>query len=329
MNKIERGLPFKQYQNFRYEDSRYPGLKGFVINSSSLSDIDEEKKDSGSPARFHWNQILQQGEKKNTPALTFGRAFHSYVLEPEEFAEEYMVEDKLLYDEILLEAQKEQVEQKRKPSEKFSKNLSTWKKFVKEMEFEGKELLPDSTMQQIEAMTRSIKNSNFAVDFKCVEIFNSLNYEAEVSVFHDLQDKNGDSIPCKARLDYVDSLANDGKGLIVDLKSINEWSPGNSISHFKWYRQMAFYKAIAVAAGLVTEDCECGWIFCEKVAPFEAHYHKAPDCLLELGRADYKFLLTKIATSAKSNIWPGHGPLTYTAKLEKEMEDAQIFADSI
>lgn len=325
MNKIERGLPFKHYQNYRNDDSRYPGLKGLVINSSCLSDIDDDKKDAGSPARFKWNHILDKGEKKKeSPALTFGRAFHSYVLEPCEFNEEYIVEDQLLYDEILIEAQKEQVEQKRKPSEKFSKNLSTWKKFVKEMQFEGKELLPDQTMQQIEAMTRSIKNSNFAVDLKCVEIFNSLNFEAEISVFQDLTDATGSNLPCKARLDYVDSLANMGDGLIVDLKSIAEWSPGNSINHFKWYRQMAFYKDIAVAAGLVSENCQTGWIFCEKSAPFEAHFHEADDCLIDLGRAEYKFLLNQIRQCAESGQWPGHSKIIYPQSLEKKLEEVQL-----
>ena len=58
MNKIERGLPFKQYQNYRNTDSRLPGLNGLVINSSSLSDIDDDKKDSGSAARFYKNHVI-------------------------------------------------------------------------------------------------------------------------------------------------------------------------------------------------------------------------------------------------------------------------------
>ena len=324
MNKIERGLPFKQYQNYRNTDSRLPNLNGLVINSSSLSDIDDDKKDAGSAARFYYNHVLEKGEKKkSSPALTFGRAFHSYVLEPEEFNEEYVIEDKLLYDEILLKAQKEQIEQKRKPSEKFSKNLSAWKNFVKEIEFEGSELLSDSTMQQIENMTRSIKDQKFAVDPYCVEIFNSLNYECEVSVFNDLNDATGKPVPCKARLDYVDSLANDGNGLIVDLKSIAEWSPGRSINIFKWYRQMAFYKDIAISAGLVTEDCKAGWIFCEKSAPYEAHFHQAEDCLIELGRAEYRFLLNQIRLAAETNHWPGHGKITYPQSLEKKLEEVQ------
>tara|TARA_S200002703_G_C3793894_1_gene245090 strand:+ start:1171 stop:2154 length:984 start_codon:yes stop_codon:yes gene_type:complete len=324
MNKIERGLPFKHYQNYRHDDKRLPGLHGLVINSSSLSDIDEEKKDSGSAARFKWNHILDNREKRNSaPALTFGRAFHSYVLEPEEFNEEYVVEDNCLYDEILQQAQKEQIEQKRKPSEKFSKNLSAWKKFVKDVEFEGKELLPESTMLQIEAMTRSINNSNFAVDLKCVEIFNSLNYEAEISVFNDLIDLSGKPIPCKARLDYVDSLANNGDGLIVDLKSIAEWSPGYSIDRFKWYRQMAFYKDIAIAAGLVSDNCKTGWIFCEKSAPFEAHFHEAEDCLIEAGRIEYKYLLHRIRDCAEQGKWAGHGKIIYPHSLEKKLEEVQ------
>ena len=324
MNKIERGLPFKQYQDYKQKYDDLDGLNGFVINSSSLSDIDEEKKDSGSAARFKWNHILDNREKKSSsPALTFGRAFHSYVLEPLEFSEEYVVEDNCLYDEILQQAQNEQIAQKRKPSEKFSKNLSVWKKFVKDMEFEGKELLPQSTMNQIEAMSRSITNEKFAVDPKCVEIFNSQDYETELSVFCELNDLSGQKLPCKARLDYIDSLANNGDGLIVDLKSIAEWSPGYSIDRFKWYRQMAFYKDIAIAAGLVTENCKSGWLFCEKSAPFEAHFHEAEDCLIEAGRIEYKYLLHRIRDCAEQGKWAGHGKIIYPHSLEKKLEEVQ------
>ena len=82
-----------------------------------MSDIDDDK-DAGSAARFYYNHVLAKGEKnKKSPALTFVKRFCSYVLEPDEFNEEYVIEDELLYEEILLKAQKEQIEQKRKPSE--------------------------------------------------------------------------------------------------------------------------------------------------------------------------------------------------------------------
>ena len=58
MNKLEQiknGMPSKQYQDYKQKYDDLDGLNGFVINSSSLSDIDEEKKDSGSAARFKWN----------------------------------------------------------------------------------------------------------------------------------------------------------------------------------------------------------------------------------------------------------------------------------
>jgi hypothetical protein len=191
------------------------------------------------------------------------------------------------------------------------------------MEFMGKELISASSYELIEAMARSINDSNFAVDPKCVDIFKSLDFEAEVSVFHDLKDLSGKPVPCKARLDYVDSLANNGRGLIVDLKSIAEWSPGYSIDRFKWYRQMAFYKDIAVATGLVSNDCRCGWIFCEKSAPYEAHYHEAEDCLIERGRIEYKYLLHRIRDCAETGKWPGHGKIVYPHSLEKKLEEVQ------
>ena len=64
MRKIERNISFKEYQNYREQAGVYPALKGLVINSSSLSDIDEEKeKDSGSAARFKYNYVEDNKER--------------------------------------------------------------------------------------------------------------------------------------------------------------------------------------------------------------------------------------------------------------------------
>ena len=326
MKKIERNLSFKTYQNYREEGGVYPALKGLVINSSSFHDIDEEKKkDSGSAARFKYNHVDDNKEKNSeAPALTFGRAIHAYILEPQTFEEDYVVEDADLHDRILSIANDEQIANKRKPSERFSKSLGAWKKFVADMKFEGREIISEGVMRQIEKMTASIINEKVALDKKTVEIFKSKTYETEVSIFTDLRGLNDFKMPCKARLDLVDPIANDGKGLIADVKSIAEWSPGRSLEGWKWYRQMAFYLDMAIAADLVEEGCKCGWIFVEKSAPYEAQFHEAEDCLIEAGRIEYKYLLHRIHDCAERDIWPGHGKITYPFTLERKLEEVQL-----
>jgi hypothetical protein len=326
MKKIERNISFKEYQNYREESGVFPSLKGLVINSSSLSDFDEEKeKDPGSGARFKYNHVENNKEKNSeAPALTFGRAIHAYVLEPETFAEDYVVEDADLHDRILSIANDEQIENKRKPSENFSKSLGAWKSFVADMRFECKEIISASMMSQIEKMTASIINEKIALDKKTVEIFKSETYETEVSIFADLKDTCGVSLPCKARLDLIDSIANGGRGLIADLKSIAEWSPGHSIQGWKWYRQMAFYLDMAKAANIVSDDCQCGWIFVEKSPPYEAQFHEAEECLIKAGRIEYQYILHRIQDCADRDVWPGHGKIKYPWNLEKKIEEVQL-----
>ena len=326
MRKIERNLSFKEYQNYREEAGVYPALKGLVINSSSLSDIDEEKeKDSGSAARFKYNHVDDNKEKNSeAPALTFGRALHAYVLEPETFEEDYIVETEALHELILSLANEEQIANKRKPSEKFSKSLGAWKVFVADMKFECKEIISENVMRQIEKMTASIMNEQVALDKSTVEIFKSKSYETEVSIFTDLRDMCGSKLPCKARLDLIDPITNGGRGLIADVKSIGEWSPGRSLESWKWYRQMAFYKDIAIAADLIGDDCKCGWIFVEKSAPYEAQFHEAEDCLIKAGRIEYQYLMHRIHDCAENDVWPGHGKIKYPFTLERKLEEVQL-----
>tara|TARA_B100000530_G_scaffold279827_1_gene193278 strand:+ start:274 stop:1158 length:885 start_codon:yes stop_codon:yes gene_type:complete len=282
---IIRDMPFADYQ-------ARPG-----INSSSLSDIDPKRRDAGSPAKYYHNHVLGNAEPFDSEALRFGRAFHSYVLTPKVFKDEYAIESEKLYQSILDRANAEQKAAKRKPSEKFSKNLKAWKDYKASIEEMGGELLSADSYHQIQEMA----------SHEQTYVLESPHMEFEISIFHELMGMN-----CKARLDAYDPSTN----TIYDLKTISEWNPGGSIAQWSWHRQAAFYTDLAIESGLAKPGCKFAWVFCKKSPPYEALCHTCEPEILEAGRDYYRELLATIHECRNSGEWPGPG-ITYPYGLQK------------
>ena len=306
-SEIIRDLPFEAYR-------RWPG-----INNSSLHELDADRRDAGCPARYHWAHVLGNREDIASDALSFGRAFHSYVLTPTAFEAEFAVENEALYADILAKAQRQQEEQKRKPSTKFSKSLTAWKEYKAEIQEEGKELVDAGAFERIKAMDQMIRNPAKTLDPKVAAIFKRPEgdaLEAEVSILAQLDDGRGNLLDCKARLDAFDKTAN----TIYDLKSIAEWDPGGAIWKWGWWIQAAFYADIAMASGLADKGCKFGWIFSRKAPPYEAALHMAEADLLKAGRITYRQHLQTIHDCRQSGHWPGHAPVTYPYGLNQILD---------
>jgi len=304
--EIIRDLPFKEYQ-------AKPG-----INNSSLSDIDPDRRDQGSPAKYHHNHVLELKDKTfaDSDALKFGRAFHSFILTPDEFTKEYAIENEALYAAVLAEAQKEQIAQKRKPSEKFSKNLTAWKRYKQTSLEAGVELLAGDHFETIKAMAQRITDPDAAFDERTAKIFTGRadgdELDNEVSLFAPLDDGRGNLLECKARLDAYDPTAN----MIYDLKSLGEFDPGGAIAKWRWWVQAAFYTDIAKASGLTTERPGFGWIFSHKAPPHVCLFHKCENELLKQGRHVYQGHLQTIHDCRESGNWPGPAMVSYGYELQ-------------
>lgn len=303
---IIRDLPFKEYQ-------AKPG-----INNSSLSDIDPDRRDQGSPLKYYHNHVLELKDKTfaDSDALKFGRAFHSYILTRDEFDQEYAIENEALYALVLAEAQKEQVAQKRKPSEKFSKNLTAWKRYKQTSLEAGVELLAGDHFETIKAMAHRITDPDAAFDKRTAKIFTGRadgdELDNEVSLFAPLDDGRGNLLDCKARLDAYDPTAN----MIYDLKSLGEFDPGGAIAKWRWWVQAAFYTDIAKASGLTDERPGFGWIFSHKNPPYECLFHKCENELLKEGRRAYQSHLRSIYDCRESGHWPGPQMVLYPYGLQ-------------
>jgi hypothetical protein len=308
MSEIIADLPFSDYQA-RPE-----------VNNSSLHDLDEERRDAGCPAKYYHNHVLKEKDHSHaeTPALSFGRALHSFCLTPKMFLDEYVVEDEQLYQRILAEANEEQLKKKRKPSPKFSKSLGAWKSHVQQVKADGKELIDQKAYAQIIAMTERIKDPELALDKRTPEIFEK-ELQCELSCFADLPDGRGGHVACKARIDALHEGLHEPGAIttIYDLKSLAEWNPGRSISQWGWWVQAAFYSDIVQACGLSSGTPRFAWIFTKKVAPYESMLHYAEPALIQAGRVAYQGHLQTIIDCRKSGEWPGHGPVTYPHSLEQ------------
>jgi len=298
---IIRDMPFAEYQ-------ARPG-----INSSSLGDIDPKRRDAGSPERYYHKHVLGDAEPFDSEALRFGRAFHSFVLTPDAFDDEYVKETPELYERILDEANAEQKAAKRKPSEKFSKNLKAWKDYKAKIEESGRELLSADSYHQIDVMAahecfKEFWEVHFIHDKRDKpEGWDNVHINFEISIFHEMM-----GMDCKARLDAYDSETN----TIYDVKTLTEWNPGGSIAQWAWHRQAAFYTDLAIESGLAKPGCKFAWIFCKKSPPYEALCHTCEPELLEEGRKYYRELLAKIHECRNSGEWPGPG-MVYPYSLQK------------
>tara|TARA_R100000734_G_C3312626_1_gene103688 strand:- start:277 stop:1218 length:942 start_codon:yes stop_codon:yes gene_type:complete len=311
MTEVIDDLPFADYQA-RPE-----------VNNSSLHDLDEDRRDAGCPAKYYHNHVLKLKDHSHaeTPALSFGRALHSFCLTPKVFLDEYVIENDELYQRILAEANEEQIANKRKPSPKFSKSLGAWKAYTKQVKETGKELLDQKSYKQIIEMTEHIKDPEKALDQRTPKIFEK-DLQYELSCFASLDDGRGNLVDCKARLDAFDEGNPEPNAVatIYDLKSLAEWNPGKSIASWGWWVQAAFYADIAKACGLCSNTPRFAWIFTKKTAPYESQLHFAEPALIKAGRLCYQGHLQTIVDCRKSGEWGGHGPVTYPHSLNQILE---------
>jgi len=321
---IKKDLPFRDYVD-------WPG-----INQSSFQDLDPDR--DGCPAIWHFrNSDEGEPEERDSEALGFGRAFHSYALTPDAFDQEYKVEDADLYAEIIqracqeIEAAKAEVDQLReggakvkdlppalvarsraKPPTAFSKSLDAWKSTVTELERVGVELIPARSFSTIESMWKS------ALKIPAVVALHADPEATELSISGDLDDGTGRKVRCKARLDLLSK-----SGEIHDLKTVQSAAPvalGRFIWKYRAYIQAAFYLDLAKAVGI---EAKCfSWCFIDKRPPYPAVYHIAEPELIKLGRAGYQGFLQIIADCRERGHWPGHFDQPYYPEILNTLIEA-------
>tara|TARA_R100000005_G_C4971085_1_gene184056 strand:+ start:349 stop:1116 length:768 start_codon:yes stop_codon:yes gene_type:complete len=150
-------------------------------------------------------QKLLDGHQEETPALIFGSAFHTYVLEPEKWKQ-----DVAIYDGK-------------------TRRGKAWEEFQEQ--HASKTIINKSEYQKIVAMRRALCTPEDNYEF----IENSLH---EVVRVWEMQ-----GVKCKGKADCVYETK-DGKKIIIDVKTTQDASPDGfrrSAYKYGYHRQASFY----------------------------------------------------------------------------------------
>ena len=226
-----------------------------------------------SPAHFQ-NYLVAPHEP--TPAMQFGTAFHAALLEPEAFAETYVVVPK--FDRRTKEGKE---------------SAARW-----ESENVGKTALTDEQMSALHEMTLNVRQHSGASRLLSQG-------QAEMSCFW-LDAETG--IECKCRPDFLASFEEQFCG-IVDVKTCCDASAegfSRSIVSFGYDVQAAFYQdGLKLLTG---RTLPFYFLAVEKEAPFAIAVYQASEDLIEIGRAKYRGALQLLRWCRDRGEWPGYQP---------------------
>ncbi len=254
-----------------------------AVSKSRLDVIDR------SPAHYYYQYLSGKYERSSTKTFDIGGAAHKLILEPHEFAKEFVAVPKTA-------PKRPSVTQLNaaKPSPSTVAAIQWWEQF--NTTHAGKTQISANDMAEITAIYDSVYRHKAA---------NWLLKEgiAEASIFF-TEPETG--IECKARPDFFNS-----DSFIVDVKTTVNASPsafGWSALKYRYQVQAAFYmdafyhKFGEYPAGFV-------FIAIEKEPPYAvAAYMTTPD-MLERGGAAYMRNLQTLRRCLENNEWPAYGEL--------------------
>lgn len=210
---------------------------------------------------------------KRTEAMTFGSAFHMYVLEEPTFWENFVVAP--------------QYDGRTKEGKEIKKQLD-------EIAASGtKEILRSDDFDTICKMKESLLRHPMAKNI----LHRSENEGAYTAII------NG--VECKAKLDL------ENRGEFFDLKTTEDASPAEfrkTIGKYNYHRQAAFYGDIAAANDVPFSSFNL--VAIEKKEPFLVCVHTLGEASLVVGRNSYKRVLEKFRFHTENpSAYEGYDPI--------------------
>lgn len=265
-----------EYEIKKDSNEEYHSKKEFI----SCSGLKQIKK---SPLHY------KEEEKKETEAMFFGSAYHTFNLENELFEQEYYIfDDSDIYAKLL--------------GEGYLKPRSTtaykeWGEAQARLIGDRKNI-DKSTHELLKAMNDRLMRHKYVKSLLS-------NGQVEMSVYCEIEIMTGQRIKVKIRPDYFKKE----KRIITDLKT----TAGASINDFPrhaaeldYHLQAALYSDIMNAI----EGKEMGWDFFfiaqEKTKPFAFNIFESSPQFLAQGRYEYEQLLMLYAWCLENDKWPGY-----------------------
>lgn len=234
--------------------------------------------------------------REETPAMRFGTAIHTAVLEPGTFLDRYVI----LPDGL---------------DRRTKDGKAEYAVLEAKAEAKGAQLLPYADFDKAMAIKSACHTHPMAK-----QLFRD--GKAEMSVFW-TDEETG--VLCKCRPDWL--LGGDNPA-ILDLKTTVDASPDGfmkSAYKYRYHVQAAWYLDGLEAAMGVKPDVFM-FLAIEKDPPYAPAFYYADDAMITAGRAEYRRLLRLYAQCQNEGSWPGYNPKLQPLSLPKwadfPMDDA-------
>lgn len=252
-----------------------PGVKRNLSNAEyhSSDGVSKSGLDLIAQSPLHyWAKYLDPNRQPDdpTPALLLGTAIHTAVLEPERFANDYLVAPNV--------------------DRRTNDGKARWAEFMETAQ--GKTVISSADFDKCRQIADQVRSHPTAMT-----LFND--GAPEVSAYW-IDQETG--VLCKCRPDWL------SKKLVVDLKSSRDASPDafqRSAYSYRYHVQAAWYlDGIAAATGKPRD----AFIFAafEKDPPFACAFYYADEGMIEAGRREYRRLLRTYADCLSAGRWPGY-----------------------
>jgi hypothetical protein len=217
--------------------------------------------------------------QEETEAMTFGRAFHCYVLEGgEAFYERF-----LCFDSIPAKPTK-------RSTQKTVDNYAAWLQSLS-----GVAAITKEDLCAIQEMDKAVYRHPFA----CELLKNGI---SETSIFWDDTDTG---LPCKVR---PDRIPDGNKGVILDLKSTANAAPvpfRNDCVKFGYAREGGMYlEGLCKVTGAIFNDLIFALIAVEKKEPYRVEVYTLDVEFVDYGFKEFKRLLYLEKQCRDNNFWP-------------------------
>lgn len=237
-----------------------------VVSASALA------KFAKSPATYaHWVNADDDADEEPSDALALGKAFHCAALEPERYAQQYVVAPS--FGDC------------RKRENKLARDA--WRKVNK-----GRTPIDLETARQIDRMVLALREQPVA---------GTLLEEGDAEVTIRWRDAET-GLECKARADfYREELA-----AIADLKTTEDataWGFRRSVANYLYHRQASFYLEGFAAVGAPADSFV--FLAVEKTAPHLVGLYSLNDKALAKAYLKTRQLMRQLADCLGADSWPG------------------------
>lgn len=241
-----------------------------------------------SPKKYHYKYLSGEYEDEDTTALKIGSAFHTLILEPEDFSKKAVI-----VPDGKRRPTKSQINAKN-PSDSTLLQIEWWKKF--DEEHDGKAYLSQADADNLKGMAAAIRSEPAAQRLLGKKGL------IEPSIFWTDEDTG---IECKVKLDFVPT----DYEFVFDAKTTADVSADKfrrSLGEYGYDLQA--YMNMEAVFQLTGERPDAFFFGCvEKKPPFDTGFYMADDDVIRSGEVKFRYLLRKLAKCRLNDHYPSNG----------------------